>query len=260
MTAQTTPSTAAALRLRGAAACSRSRSRCLPAATTRASDDRRAIPNDYRQRHPIALKEGRRTVEVFVGTGRGGLTPRSAPRSLALRADLAARGDRRHHHRRAGRHAERSAPPQDAAREIRSILAAAGVPPHAIEIRPYQPDDPARLAHHPAQLSEDDGGGRPVRPVAGRSRPDLRPGATIENRPYWNLGCATQRNLAAMVDNPADLVQPRAETPVYTARRTTGARQIPQGRADRDALSRMPTKARSATSANDQVTHSKPAS
>jgi pilus assembly protein CpaD len=42
-----------------------------------------------------------------------------------------------------------------------------------------------------------------------------------ENQPPWNYGCATQRNLAAMVENPADLVQPRAETPVYTMRRTT---------------------------------------
>ena len=41
------------------------------------------------------------------------------------------------------------------------------------------------------------------------------------NRPHWNHGCATQRNLAAQVDNPADLVQPRAEAPVYTARRST---------------------------------------
>jgi pilus assembly protein CpaD len=42
-----------------------------------------------------------------------------------------------------------------------------------------------------------------------------------ENRPYWNLGCASQRNLAAMVENPADLVQPRGDTPTYTGRRTT---------------------------------------
>ena len=41
------------------------------------------------------------------------------------------------------------------------------------------------------------------------------------NRPYWNLGCSQQRNLAAMVDNPADLVQPRGETEIYAARRST---------------------------------------
>ena len=38
-----------------------------------------------------------------------------------------------------------------------------------------------------------------------------------ENKPYHNFGCATQRNLAAMIDNPADLEQPRPETPAYTA-------------------------------------------
>ena len=42
-----------------------------------------------------------------------------------------------------------------------------------------------------------------------------------ENRQYYNLGCANQRNLAAMVDNPSDLVQPRSEIPSYTGRRTT---------------------------------------
>jgi pilus assembly protein CpaD len=42
-----------------------------------------------------------------------------------------------------------------------------------------------------------------------------------ENRPYYNFGCATQRNLASSVANPEDLVQPRAETPAYAARRQT---------------------------------------
>ena len=41
----------------------------------------------------------------------------------------------------------------------------------------------------------------------------------FENQPPWNFGCASQRNLAASVDNPADLVQPRGETPAYEPRR-----------------------------------------
>ena len=41
-----------------------------------------------------------------------------------------------------------------------------------------------------------------------------------QNLNYWNMGCATQRNMAAMIDNPADLVQPRGETPAYQARRS----------------------------------------
>jgi pilus assembly protein CpaD len=52
---------------------------------------------------------------------------------------------------------------------------------------------------------------------------DLGPGdlkVYQQNRAYWNLGCSNQRNLAAMIDNPADLVQPRGEGPAYTGRRT----------------------------------------
>jgi pilus biogenesis lipoprotein CpaD len=50
---------------------------------------------------------------------------------------------------------------------------------------------------------------------------DIGPSARrnyFENQPVWYHGCSTQRNLAAMVDNPADLVQPREETPSYTPR------------------------------------------
>jgi pilus assembly protein CpaD len=56
--------------------------------------------------------------------------------------------------------------------------------------------------------------------VAARSRSEL--GSDLQrNHPYWNLGCANQRNLAAMVENPADLVQPRGETPAWSGRRST---------------------------------------
>ena len=33
------------------------------------------VANDYRLRHPIAIKEGVRTVELFIGSKRGGLSP-----------------------------------------------------------------------------------------------------------------------------------------------------------------------------------------
>jgi pilus assembly protein CpaD len=62
---------------------------------------------------------------------------------------------------------------------------------------------------------------------------DLGPSITnpsySENRSYYNFGCANQRNLAAMIDNPSDLVQPRPETPAYTARRTEGFEKYRKG-------------------------------
>ncbi|ODA66389.1 Pilus biogenesis CpaD protein [Methyloligella halotolerans] len=41
------------------------------------------------------------------------------------------------------------------------------------------------------------------------------------NQPYPNMGCATQRNLAAQVANPRDLVQPADQTPRSSERRDT---------------------------------------
>jgi pilus assembly protein CpaD len=50
-----------------------------------------------------------------------------------------------------------------------------------------------------------------------------------ENKPYYNFGCANQRNLAAMIDNPSDLVQPRPETPAYTIRRSEAFEKYRKG-------------------------------
>ncbi len=42
---------------------------------------------------------------------------------------------------------------------------------------------------------------------------------TYANQQHPNFGCATQRNLAAMIDNPRDLVAPRTMDPADAARR-----------------------------------------
>jgi len=41
------------------------------------------------------------------------------------------------------------------------------------------------------------------------------------NQPWQSFGCATQANLAAMVEDPADLLRPRAEDPRDSGRRDT---------------------------------------
>jgi pilus assembly protein CpaD len=177
-----------------------------------------SVPFDYRQRHPIAIKEGYRTLEVFVGAGRGGLTPAQRADVLAFAQNWRQEGTGGFLIDSPARTANQRAA-ASALREIRSILAAVGVPPRAIIARSYQPADRDRLAalrinylHIVAEAGP-----------CGLWPDNLGPGNTLEhseNRPYWNFGCATQRNLAAMVDNPADLVQPRGETAVYRARRT----------------------------------------
>lgn len=177
-----------------------------------------AIPNDYRQRHPIVLKEAPRTVELFIGNRRGNLTGAQRAEVLAF-----AQAWRREATGGvlidvpSGTPNERSA--QQALQEVRAILAGVGVPPEAVATRPNTTSDPRKLAtmrlHYPKVMA--DAG------PCGLWPNDLGPTydpVHIENRQYYNFGCTTQRNMAAMVDNPSDLVQPRAEIPPYTGRRT----------------------------------------
>ena len=177
------------------------------------------IPTDYRQRHPIAIKEGDRTVELLIGQARGGLSP-------AQRADVAAFA---HSWKRessggivvdvpAGTPNSRAA--HDALHEVRSILAHSGVAGSAVQVRRHQPADPRIMANlrlnYPRMVA--------AAGPCGLWPDDIGPSFNRnynENNPYYNFGCANQRNLAAMVENPADLVQPRGETPVYAGRRST---------------------------------------
>jgi pilus assembly protein CpaD len=183
-----------------------------------ARDTSNDVPFDYRQRHPITLQERDRTVNIFVGSNRGDLTP-------AQRADVLAFAHVWKREATGGvfidvpsgtAHARAAA---DVLHEIESILAAAGVPPNGMVVRPYQPANPTKLAtirlSYPRIAAEAGPCGLWPNDL-GLSQWAVQK----ENQPYWNLGCASQRNLAAMVDNPADLAQPRGETQVYTARRT----------------------------------------
>jgi pilus assembly protein CpaD len=174
---------------------------------------------DYRLRHPIAIREGAHTMELFIGSARGGLNGEQ-------RADVLAFANRWRREATGGilidlpSGTRNEVAAAGAVREVRGILSAAGVPSTAVDVRPYRPSDPARLAtvklNYPTTVAEAG--------PCGTWPHDLGP--TIdrehnENVEYFNLGCATQRNLAAMVDNKADLVQPRGEVPPYTGRRTT---------------------------------------
>jgi pilus assembly protein CpaD len=175
------------------------------------------VPSDYRLRHPITLKEGEHTVEIFLGRNRGGLNPSQRADVLAF-AQLWRREatsgiviDVPH-----GGPTDHAA--ADSMREVHSILAASGVPRNAVYVRTYRPS-PTSLASIRINYSRLSAQAGPC----GKWPADLGPSQGDEyarNTPYWNLGCATQRNLAAMVDNPADLVQPRGETPAYTGRRS----------------------------------------
>ncbi len=186
------------------------------------------IPDDYRQRHPIAVQEANQSIVVFVGRGRGGLSAPQRADVLGLARTWV----------REGTGAIVADVPVDtpnaraaasAYTEIRSLLAAGGVPPRAITMRHYHPGDPRTLATIRLSYPR-------IAAVAGPCGlwpedlgPSLLNDRYSENKEYYNFGCASQRNLAAMIDNPADLEQPRSETPAYTARRTAGFEKYRKG-------------------------------
>jgi pilus assembly protein CpaD len=186
------------------------------------------IPNDYRLRHPIAVTESNRSIVVFVGHARGGL---SAPQ----RADVMGLAQS---WVREGTGAIVADVPADPTygraagasyREIRSVLIAGGVPARAITERPYQAEISGSLPTIKLSYPK-------ITAVAGPCGlwpedlgPNIDNSGYNENRPYHNFGCATQRNLAAMVDNPADLEQPRPESPAYTPRRSMAFEKYRKG-------------------------------
>ena len=184
------------------------------------------VPPDYRMRHPITMKESDRTLEIFVGTNRGELnaTQRAQVLAFGLKWRREATGGLVIA-RPVGNGNERAA--ADSMREIMSILAASGMPPNSIGVRTYQAGGPALATvriSYPKIIAQAG--------PCGIWPEDIGPSLNrdyFENQPMWNNGCASQRNLAAMVDDPADLVQPRAETAAYTMRRTTVMEKYRQG-------------------------------
>lgn len=184
-----------------------------------------AIPQDYRDRHPITIGEQLTTFDVPVGQNTAHLTAgaisnvngfaqdflHSGANLIAIVAPNGAAND------------------MQAARiagEIEFALVNSGVPENLIDHRVY-----------PASPVES---GAPVRlafaAISARVAPcglwSDQASDTSQNRNMAQFGCATQTNFAAMLDNPLDLVYPRAQTPISGERRVA----VLQGYRDGEAF------------------------
>jgi pilus assembly protein CpaD len=183
-------------------------------------------PFDYRQRHPITVTEADHTMQLFIGANRASLNPTQRAEVLAFAQtwkseatggvliDLPT-----------GTVNEQAS--VGAMHEIQSILAATGVPPKSMMVRTYEagPRSFATIRITYPKITAQAG-------PCGLWPKDIGPSENaeyFENQQYWNFGCSAQRNLAAMVENPEDLVQPRNETPAYTMRRTQVIEKYRQG-------------------------------
>jgi pilus assembly protein CpaD len=187
-----------------------------------------SVPDDYRQRHPIAIQEADQSVVVFVGHARGGL-------SASQRADVMGLAQTWLHEGTGAITADlpvdtpNARAAADSLREIQALLGAAGVPPRGLVVRRFHPEDPRLMAAIRLSYPKISAVAGPCGLWPEDIGSSIKNKSYLENKDYYNFGCAYQRNMAAMVDNPSDLVQPRPETPAYTPRRNAAFEKYRKG-------------------------------
>lgn len=172
-----------------------------------------SIPDDYRTRHPIVLAEGERAIDIPVASGDRRLTQGTRDVIAGFAAD--------YRNSASGvvqimlpRGAANSHATQAVRREIRSVLVAGGVPAKRLietsyDAGPYGDAAPIRLSYVAITAQTAPCGNWPE---------DLNLN-TLENRNYYNFGCASQSNLAAQIANPTDLLGPRQMSPIDAEQR-----------------------------------------
>jgi pilus assembly protein CpaD len=106
--------------------------------------------------------------------------------------------------------------------ELRHILRDAGFGEDAINVEAFHedrdPQPPIRISYTRYVAEAPECGHFPANLTSGTN-----------NLPHANLGCATQRNFANQVANPADLVAPRAMTAAAADRRDEGMKKYTKG-------------------------------
>jgi pilus assembly protein CpaD len=211
-------STAQVLRLSLAAAVASALGAC---GTQYASSDP-AFPGSVEQRHPIVVAAAPASVDLYPVGGR--LDERS-------KANIRAFVERYRHYGSGAVMIQTPAgtnPNSIAVYEVRRALVAAGVKGR-IAVGDYLP--PNDGAAPPVRVSFT--GLKAIVPTpCGQWPEDLASGSSVEgwkNEPYSNFGCATQSTIAAQVDDPRDLVQPRAIGPSDVAMRTRAIEDVRSG-------------------------------
>jgi pilus assembly protein CpaD len=165
------------------------------------------------ERHPIAVRQGELTLDLAVYPGSSGLNESQKDKVANFLADYKSQSsDRLLIRAPSGGPNEKAA--MRAYDQVRRALRDAGIDPRSVALESYfgngDAGAPVRLSYLQVVAVPPD-------------CPDWSEniGRDPQNTPWPNKGCATQRNLAAMVANPEDLLHPRGETQRSGERRGT---------------------------------------
>jgi pilus assembly protein CpaD len=168
---------------------------------------------DPSQRHPILVSQEPATISFIVPRAARGLSPHQRAQLVRfLDRYQSTDGGNSKLVIEAPSGAGNEISSMQAVAEIRHMMASGGIDPTLVSVEahhaPKEAQAPVRVtylrynaaapecAHWPSNLA-----------------------SSPANLNYANLGCATQHNFAAMVANPADLVEPRTMTPNASERR-----------------------------------------
>jgi len=174
-----------------------------------------SIPTDgFRTRHPIEFKELPKTLDIPVGMRTSRLNKVQRQKVAAFARESTHKGDGMIQILVPSGSANESTA-NYVASKIRDIVRRSGVRAHNVGMQAYTVPDagavaPIRLAYTSIQASVHRCGTWPDN-IADN----------LQNGDYYEFGCSTQANLAAIISNPADLLNPRASTPGDAARHST---------------------------------------
>ncbi len=168
---------------------------------------------DPEQRHPILVSQQPAVLNLHVAAGSEGLTPSQRSRVIDFidRHRASDAGNSRFVISAPAGSANEAAA-MDAASDARRLMLGGGYADSSIANEAYHAsgrDAPLRISYL-RYVAEG--------PECGRDWSENL-ARTYQNTPYPNFGCSSQRNLAAMVSNPADLLGPRTMTPSDANRR-----------------------------------------
>ncbi|MFO1186062.1 MAG: CpaD family pilus assembly protein [Alphaproteobacteria bacterium] len=180
--------------------------------------------------HPISIDTKLVSASFDVGTDTVTLSDGDRERAEAFMADYRQRGLGKLSIT-APSGTQNSAAAVQISAELSEIARAGGVRVRAIEIAPYRAPEtdaaPPIVVSFTAYEATASGCGDFSRNLAFAPL----------NQPTPNFGCSTQHNLAAMVENPEDLVHPRNEDPADRIRRQTTLEKYRKGEATAAAKS-----------------------
>jgi pilus assembly protein CpaD len=181
-----------------------------------------SIPADYRERHPIHLVKANETMDIFVGYQSGGLGYRQQDDVKSFARGYMADGQgpliaylptgKNNRGVSAGLNS------------IRQSLSGGGAGGR-LQIAHYHPTEP---------------GPAPIKLVYAKLKAETSSKCTYEseevvqtrfsansqNVPSHNFGCTYQRNLAAQIADPRDLIRARPEGPVDASKRLVGIERL----------------------------------